>query len=418
MNILTGLRRGMVTMRRPLLITMCLPWRTIRKPAFSSAHGVLMVDAGDLGQGSDGYFDFANVLDAKLFIDDGKVFADRVLDVLQRLVLARSLRPTPREAGHRYAVAFLRESPLEVWFSPTQARSGMPPSRGGSRLRQSPDTAPDLRLTTLRLADMTVNRLGFGAMRVIDNEDIWGEPGDRGHAIRVLRRAVELGVEFFDTAESYGPHTDETLIAEALYPYPKGLVVATKCGLARPRPSRWDADCRPEKLRQDLEGSLKRLRLERIDLYQFHAPDPKVPFAESVGCLAELQRAGKIRHLGLSNVSVKQLEQARRIAPIVSVQNAYNLGDRSSDDVLAACDKHAIAFLPWYPLAAGRSLRLARVKKLAARHRVSAAQVAIAWLLARSPVMLPIPGTGSIAHLEENVAAAALKLPDAELAAL
>ena len=269
----------------------------------------------------------------------------------------------------------------------------------------------------IALGDLEVNRLGLGAMRVC-GPDVWGAPKDRANALKVLRRAVELGVNFFDTADSYGPEVDETLIAEALHPYPEGFVIGTKGGLLRPSRHAWDPDGRPEHLRRALEGSLKRLKLERIDLYQFHAPDPKVPFAESVGCLAALQRAGKIRHLGLSNVSVRQLEQARRIAPIVSVQNAYNLGDRSSEGVLKACGKLGIAFLPWYPLGAGRSLSLARVKQLADKHRVSAAQVAIAWLLARSPVMLPIPGTGSIAHLEENVAAAALKLPHADLAAL
>ena len=264
----------------------------------------------------------------------------------------------------------------------------------------------------LKIGELTVNRLGFGAMRVIDNDDIWGEPSDRAHAIKVLRRAVELGVNFFDTAESYGPHTDEVLIAEALHPYPKGFVVATKCGLARPRPSRWDADCRPEKLRRDLEGSLKRLKLERIDLYQLHTVDPKVPLADSVGALADMQRQGKVRHIGLSNVSVKALEAARRIVPIVSVQNRYSLADRSSEDVLLHCEKHGIAFLPWYPLGDGSALRVSRVKKLAEKLKATPAQVAIAWLLKKSPVMLPIPGTGNLAHLEENVAAAKLKLSD------
>ena len=270
---------------------------------------------------------------------------------------------------------------------------------------------------TVRLGNLTVNRMGYGAMRVC-GPDIWGPPKDRAEAHRVLRRAVALGVNFFDTADSYGPEVDETLIAEALYPYPAGFVIGTKGGLVRPTRHSWDPDGRPEHLRRAVEGSLKRLRLERIDLYQFHAPDPRVRFAESVGALAELQRAGKIRHLGVSNVSVKQLAEARRIAPIVSVQNEYNLEDRSSDDVLAACEKAGIAFLPWYPLGAGRALRSSMVKRLAARHGVTPAQVAIAWLLARSPAMLPIPGTASIPHLEENVAAAALKLPAEELAAL
>jgi pyridoxine 4-dehydrogenase len=273
-------------------------------------------------------------------------------------------------------------------------------------------------LSTLRLADITVNRLGFGAMRVIDNDDIWGEPSNRRHAIRVLRRAAELGVDFFDTAESYGPHTDETLIAEALHPYPKGFVVATKCGLARPRPSRWDADCRPEKLRKDLEGSLKRLRLERIDLYQLHTVDPKVPIEVSVGTLADMRREGKVRHVGLSNVTVAQLEAARKIVPIVSVQNRYSLADRGSESVLLHCEKHGIAFLPWYPLGDGSALRLSKVKKVAQKLGASPAQVAIAWLLKKSSVVLPIPGTGKIEHLEENVAAAKLNLSDEDFRSL
>jgi aryl-alcohol dehydrogenase-like predicted oxidoreductase len=270
----------------------------------------------------------------------------------------------------------------------------------------------------IRIADMTVNRLGFGAMRVIDNEDIWGEPSDRKHAIKVLRRAAELGVNLIDTAESYGPHTDEMLIAEALHPYPKGLVVATKCGLSRPRPSRWDADCRPEKLRKDLEGSLKRLRVERIDLYQLHTVDSKVPFEVSVGTLADMQREGKVRHVGLSNVTVEQLEAARKIVTIVSVQNRYSLADRGCESVLVHCEKHGIAFLPWYPLGDGSALRLSKVKKLAEKLRATPAQVAIAWLLKKSPVMLPIPGTGNLEHLEENMAAAKLDLGEEDFRSL
>jgi pyridoxine 4-dehydrogenase len=270
----------------------------------------------------------------------------------------------------------------------------------------------------MKIGDLEVNRLGFGAMRVIDNGDIWGEPRDRKHAHKVLRRAVELGINFFDTAESYGPQTDETLIAEALHPYPKGFVVATKCGLARPSPGRWDADGRPEKIRKDLEGSLKRLRLERIDLYQLHTIDPKVPLEESLGVMVDAQRAGKVRHIGVSNFTVKQLERARKVATIVSVQNRYSLADRGSEDVLQHCEKLGIAFLPWYPLGAGSALKVARVKKLAEKLKATPAQVSIAWLLAKSPVMLPIPGTGKIAHLEENVAAAKLKLSREDLAAL
>jgi aryl-alcohol dehydrogenase-like predicted oxidoreductase len=273
-------------------------------------------------------------------------------------------------------------------------------------------------MSIIRIDDLEVNRLGFGAMRVIDNDEIWGEPSDRRHAIKVLRRAVELGVNFIDTAESYGPQTDEILIAEALHPYPKGLVVATKCGLVRAKPSRWDSDARPEKLRKDLEGSLKRLRLERIDLYQLHAVDAKVPLEVSVGTLADMQREGKVRHVGVSNVSVKELERARKIVPIVSVQNRYSLNDRSSEDVLLHCEKLGIAFLPWYPLGDGSALRLSKVKKVADRLKASPAQVAIAWLLKKSPVMLPIPGTGNLAHLEENVAAAKLELSREDFAAL
>ncbi len=251
--------------------------------------------------------------------------------------------------------------------------------------------------------------MGFGAMRLC-GPDVWGPPKDRAAARRVLRRAIELDVNFIDTADSYGPHVDEELIAEALYPYPKGLVIATKGGLVRPSRHRWESDGRPERLKQALEGSLRRLKLERIDLYQFHAPDPDVPFEESVGALVELQRAGKIRHLGVSNVTVRELERARKLAPVVSVQNEYNVQDRSSGDVLKACEKLGIAFLPWFPLGAGRALRSAKVKKLAARLAATPAQVALAWLLAQSPAMLPISGTSSIAHLEENVAAAALRL--------
>lgn len=270
----------------------------------------------------------------------------------------------------------------------------------------------------LKIADLEVHRLGFGAMRVIGNDDIWGEPQDRANALRVLRRAVELGVELIDTAESYGPQTDEVLIAEALYPYPKNLVIATKGGLARPRASRWDADCRPEKLRRDCEGSLQRLRLERIDLYQLHTVDPKVQLEDSVGALAALQREGKIRHIGLSNVSVKQLERARKIVPIVSVQNRYSIADRASEDVLLHCGKHGIAFLPWYPLGDGSALTVSKVKKLASRLGATPAQVALAWLLKKSPVMLPIPGTSKVDHLEENVAAAKLPLSDADFSSL
>jgi pyridoxine 4-dehydrogenase len=270
---------------------------------------------------------------------------------------------------------------------------------------------------TVRLGDLAVNRMGFGAMR-ITGPGVWGDPPDRDAAKRLLRRAVELGVNFIDTADSYGPDVSETIIAESLHPYASALVIGTKGGLVRPSRPRWDRDARPEHLRRAVEGSLRRLRLDRIDLYQLHAPDSKVPFADSVGALAELQQAGKIRHLGLSNVSIQELDAARRIAPIVSVQNRYSLNDRGSEDVLGACERAGIAFIPWYPLGAGAALRVAKIQTVAARHKATPAQVAIAWLLARSPVILPIPGTGSIAHLEENVLAAALELDAADLAEL
>jgi len=270
---------------------------------------------------------------------------------------------------------------------------------------------------TIRIGDLEVHRLGFGAMRVCGPQ-IWGPPKDRDGAIRVLKRAYRLGFNFFDTADSYGPHVCEELIAQALRPYPNDLVIATKGGLLRPSAPRWVPCGRPEHLKSALEGSLKRLKLECIDLYQLHAPDPEVPFAESVGALAELQKAGMIRHLGVSNVSVRELELARRIAPIVSVQNEYNLEDRASEDVLKACERHGIAFLPWYPLGAGSVLKSSRVKQVAARRNATPAQVAIAWLLAHSRVMLPIPGTASLAHLMENAAAAKLRLSPDDLAML
>jgi pyridoxine 4-dehydrogenase len=269
----------------------------------------------------------------------------------------------------------------------------------------------------MQIGDLAVNRMGFGAMRIC-GPNIWGPPRDRANAHRVLRRAIELGLNFFDTADSYGPNVDEELIAEALHPYPKELVIATKGGLVRPRPGAWDHDGRPEHLKRALDGSLQRLKLERIDLYQLHAPDDKVPFADSVGALADGQKAGKIRHIGLSNVSVQQLAEARRICPIVSVQNEYNLGNRSSEDVLKACERLGIAFLPWYPLGSGEVLRLKTVVQISKKLKAKPSQIALAWLLAKSPVMLPIPGTKDLEHLEQNVAAAKLQLSKEELAAL
>jgi pyridoxine 4-dehydrogenase len=270
---------------------------------------------------------------------------------------------------------------------------------------------------TIRIGDLTVNRLGFGAMRIC-GPNVWGPPKDRANALAVLRKAFELGHNFFDTADSYGPHVDEELIAEALHPYPKGLVIATKGGLLRPRPGSWDPDGRPEHLKRALDGSLKRLKLECIDLYQLHAPDSRVPFADSVGALADGQRAGKVRHVGVSNVSVKQLEEARRICPIVSVQNRYNLADRSSEDVLKACEKSGIAFLPWYPLGAGSVLGSRVVLAISKKMKATPSQVALAWLLAKSPVMLPIPGTADLKHLEDNAAAAGLQLSAEDLGKL
>lgn len=266
---------------------------------------------------------------------------------------------------------------------------------------------------TLQLGgELTVNRLGYGAMR-ITGRGIWGEPADRKNALRVLRRAVELGINFIDTADSYGPGTSELLIAEALHPYPPGLVIATKGGLLRPGPDDWQRDARPHQLRTACEASLKRLRVECIDVYQLHAIDPKVPMEESLGALAKLREEGKIRLVGVSNFTVEDLERGRKIVPIVSVQNRYNASDRRYDDVIDYCERHALAFIPWYPLAAGEhatSVTESELDQIARRHQLRPAQAAIAWLLARSRVMLPIPGTASIEHLEQNVAAAAVKL--------
>jgi pyridoxine 4-dehydrogenase len=266
--------------------------------------------------------------------------------------------------------------------------------------------------------DLTVNRLGFGAMR-ITGEGIWGWPIDRSKALQVLRRAVELGVNLIDTADAYGPETSELLIAEALHPYPKGLVIATKGGLTRPGPGQWVPNGRPEHLKQAVDGSLKRLRLDRIDLYQLHTVDRKVPLEQSLGALKEMQGAGKIRHVGLSNVSAQEIERARKILPIVSVQNEYNIQDRTSEKVLVYCEKESLGFMPWFPIGGGRGLKPENALETAAKARgVSVVQIALAWLLQRSPVMLPIPGTSSIAHLEENVAAAKIKLTPAEWKAI
>jgi pyridoxine 4-dehydrogenase len=268
---------------------------------------------------------------------------------------------------------------------------------------------------TFRLGDMTIHRMGFGAMR-ITGPGIWGEPQDIAGARRVLRRAVELGINLIDTADSYGPDVSERIIGETLHPYPNGLVIATKGGLTRSGPGGWHPNCSPEHLAKALEGSLRRLRVERIDLYQLHTVDPRVPLEESMGTLARLREQGKIRHVGLSNVSVAQLRLARKIVPIVSVQNRYNLADRHSEEVLAECEREGIGFLPWYPLAASELAKAdSPLAKAAERHGVTPGQLALAWLLHRSPVMLPIPGTSSVQHLEENTAAAAVKLSPDEL---
>ncbi len=270
---------------------------------------------------------------------------------------------------------------------------------------------------TLPLGDLEVRRLGFGAMR-ITGDGVWGEPADRDGAIAVLRRAVELGVNLIDTADSYGPAVSEELIAEALRPYPQDLVIATKGGFTRPGPGQWVPNGRPDYLREACEGSLRRLGVNQIDLYQFHVPDSDVPYEESVGALKDLQDEGKIRQIGVSNVSLEQLASAREIVSVVSVQNRFNLGERTSAEVLAACQDDAIAFIPWFPLNAGDLAEPGGpAAEIAERHGVTPAQVAVAWLLAL-PATLPIPGTSSVAHLEENLAAAYLALSDEEVGAL
>jgi pyridoxine 4-dehydrogenase len=262
--------------------------------------------------------------------------------------------------------------------------------------------------------DLEVNRLGFGAMR-ITGPGIWGEPNDRDEAIRVLRRAVELGVDFIDTADSYGPHVSEELIREALHPYPEGLVIATKAGLVRTGPTGWHPVGRPEYLRQQAELSLRRLGVERLDLYQLHRIDPQVPLEEQIGVFADLQREGKVRHIGVSNFSVEELRAAQKLATITSVQNLYNLADRSSEDVLEVCEQDGLGFIPWFPIATGDLAAAGGpLDGVAQETGGTPAQVALAWLLRRSPVMLPIPGTSTVAHLEENVAAAGIELSDAQ----
>jgi len=266
--------------------------------------------------------------------------------------------------------------------------------------------------------DLRVHRLGFGAMR-ITGDGIWGEPKDRQECVRVLRRAVELGINFIDTADSYGPAVSEEIIAEALHPYPAGLVIATKGGFARTGPNQWVENGRPEHLRQACDGSLRRLRRERIDLYQLHRIDPKVPADDQLGTLKDLQAQGKIKHIGLSEVSVQQIEHARKLVPVVTVQNRYSVADRGAEAVLEYCQRTGIGFIPWFPLAAGKlSGTASAIQRAAAELKITPSQLALAWLLWRSPVMLPIPGTSRVAHLEENVVAAALEIPAGTLEGL
>jgi aryl-alcohol dehydrogenase-like predicted oxidoreductase len=265
--------------------------------------------------------------------------------------------------------------------------------------------------------DLTVNRLGFGAMR-ITGDGIWGWPKDREEAKRVLKRAVELGVNLIDTADAYGPETSEVLIAEALHPYPKGLVIATKGGLTRPGPGQWSPNGHPDYLKQCVDKSLKRLKLDRIDLYQLHRIDSKVPMEDSLGALREAQAAGKIRHIGLSEVSPEEITRARKTVSIVTVQNRYNLDDRKWDNTLAYCEKEALGFMPWAPVGGNRGVHSGAVEATAKAKNATVYQLALAWLLQRSPVMLPIPGTSSVSHLEENMAAAKVKLTADEMKAL
>jgi len=263
--------------------------------------------------------------------------------------------------------------------------------------------------------DLRVTRLGFGAMR-ITGDGIWGEPVDRAQAVRVLQRAVELGINFIDTADSYGPGVSEEIIAEALHPYPAGLVIATKGGFERPGPNQWVENGRPEQLRSACEGSLRRLRLDRIDLYQLHRIDAKVPAEDQLGTLKDLQAQGKIKHIGLSEVSVQQIQHARSIVPIVSVQNRYSVADRGSEDVLEYCEQEKMGFIPWFPLGAGQvSSSDSPISRVAARWKTTASQIALSWLLARSPVILPIPGTSKVQHLEQNVAAADLEIDEKQM---
>ncbi len=313
---------------------------------------------------------------------------------------------------------FLHQTSLALAGAALASRSRAAAPSGSAMDSSAPAAAAG---TIVIGGDLRVCRLGFGAMR-ITGEGVWGEPRDANEALAVLRRVVELGTNFIDTADAYGPYISERLIKEALYPYPPGLLIATKGGQVRPRRGEWLPDGRPQHLRAACEASLARLKLERIDLYQLHRPDPQVPFEDSVGELAKLQKEGKIRHVGVSNVSVGQLAKARAIVKVVSVQNRYNVADRDSDDVLAVCEREQIAFLPWAPLAQGAQKipapdkRLVALGSIAKARHIDMSQANLAWLLARSPVILPIPGTSRVDHLEDNVGAAKIKLTPAEMA--
>lgn len=282
------------------------------------------------------------------------------------------------------------------------------------RTQQTSARPPAAKSGTIALGDMMVNRMGFGAMR-ITGQGIWGPPRDHQEAIRVLKRTIDLGINFIDTADSYGPHVSEELIAEALYPYPDGLIIGTKGGLLRTGPNQWPVDASPQHLEEALKGSLKRLKVDRIDLYQLHRFDPKVPRDETMGFLKEMQQQGYIRHIGLSEVDVEAIQFAQQYVEVVSVQNLYNFGQQRWNDVLAFCEANQIAFIPWYPLASGNLEAEKAIHRVAERHDATEYQIALAWLLAASPVMLPIPGTSSVKHLEENTAAAEIELTEDDL---
>jgi pyridoxine 4-dehydrogenase len=331
----------------------------------------------------------------------------------EKIVSARTLRPMSDQTLKRNDGRVSRGAVTRRVFLRATLASGASLLAGtGASVfaATSPGTTGATDNSIFRIGgDLQVNRLGFGAMR-LTGEGIWGWPPDRDNARKVLRRAVELGVDLIDTADAYGPETDELLIAEALYPYPKGLVIATKGGNTRPGPGQWVPDGRPEYLKQCVDKSLSRLKLERIDLYQLHRIDPKVPVEDSLGALKKMQSAGKIRHIGLSEVSPAEIERARKVVPIVTVQNRYNMTDRKWENTLTYCEKEKIGFMPWAPVGGSRGMTNAALNKAAKDHGVTIYQLGLAWLLHRSPVMLPIPGTSSLGHLEENMAARKIQL--------